>query len=150
MAHRLVQSNSRPWRRAPVKDWRAESAADLNDAESTLIAVAASLVGEPTDDQMKSVWLAYLKLEKSVAFVKVELDEENPGRFVNAKVYRIPDERQAILFALRALRRGLQEFTSGELEGSLRDLRVSRNYLRVLLRGKRRSRLKGARATRQG
>lgn len=131
-----------------MKDWRKETASDLNDAESRLMAMATSIIGEPTDEQKKSVWLAYIELEKSIAFIKVELDEENPARFVNSKVYKVPDERQAILFALGNLRKGSQMFALGELEDSLSALRESRNYLRVLLREKMRIKFKGARAAR--
>jgi hypothetical protein len=119
-----------------VEDWEEETAADLRDAESRLAPLLLSLSGEPTDEQLESIWRAYVNVEKSVVFVRVELDEDNPGRFVNARAYRVPDERQAVSFALNHLREGARLFESGELAGSLGELRESRNYLRVLLREK--------------
>jgi hypothetical protein len=130
---------------SPLSEWKEETAADLDEAESRLDEVASTLSGDPTAGQMRSIWLAYLKVEKSVAFVKVDLDEENPGRFVDTRAYRVPDERQALLFALRNLRRGSQRFQSGDLKGALADLRESRNYLRVLLKEKQRIRARRAR-----
>lgn len=85
---------------------------------------------------MRSVWRSYLSIEKSVVFIKVELHEENPGRFVNTKAYMVPDERQALSFALRFLKDGIEEFGLGDLLASLKALRESRNYLRMLLRRK--------------
>jgi len=119
-------------------DWRQETRADLKDAEVRLAAIEGTLSGEPDDAQMRSVWRAYLDVEKSVAFIKVELGSESPGVFVNKKVYRVPDERQAVSFALTALRRGSESFSSGDFETSLKQLKESRNYLRVLLMEKRR------------
>jgi len=77
-----------------------------------------------------------------VAFIKIELDEENPGRFIKQRPYEVPDERQAIGFAQRHLKVAIQGFDAGDLGGSLRELRESRNYLRVLLKRVRRERLK--------
>lgn len=119
-----------------MEDWKEETTADLRDAESRLAPLLLSLSGEPTDEQLESIWRAYVDVEKSVVFVRVELDEENPGRFVNVRAYRVPDERQAVSFALNHLREGARLFESRELDGSLRELRESRNYLRVLLREK--------------
>ena len=121
-----------------LSDWRSETAADLKDAESRLVALESSLSGDPTEEQLSSIWRAFVDVEKSIAFIRVELDSENPGLFVNKKVYRVPDERQAVVFALGNLRRGAQSFVSGNLEISLRQLRESRNYLRVLIIEKRR------------
>lgn len=90
------------------------------------------------------IWRAYLDIEKSVAFIRVEIDEENPGRFVKLKHYSVPDERQALQFALRNLRKGLESFRLGDYLRSLSELREARNYLRALLRAKRRSRTKKA------
>jgi len=123
-------------------DWREETESDLKDAESRLSALEDSLSGDPTGEQVKSTWRAYVDVEKSIAFIKVELDSESPGLFVNKEVYKVPDERQAIRFALAYLRRGAESFASGDLQNSLKQLRESRNYLRVLLIGVRRSRAK--------
>jgi hypothetical protein len=131
-----------------VEDWKEETAADLSDAESKLAPLLTSLSGEPTDEQLGSIWRAYVDVEKSVVFVRVELDEENPGRFVNVKAYRVPDERQAVSFALSHLREGARLFESGELARSLGELRESRNYLRVLLREKGLLRARRIRASR--
>jgi hypothetical protein len=131
-----------------VEDWKEETAADLRDAKSKLAPLLTSLSGEPTDEQLGSIWRAYVDVEKSVVFVRVELDEENPGRFVNVKAYRVPDERQAVSFALNHLREGARLFESGELARSLGELRESRNYLRVLLREKGLLRAKRIRASR--
>ena len=90
--------------------------------------------------------MAYLKLEKSVAFIRLDLDEENPGRFVKLKQYAVPDERQSLKFALDKLRKGADCFALGDLSQSLKWLRESRNYLRALLRAKRLRRARGARA----
>ncbi len=127
-------------------DWRGETAADLRDAESRLASVSQSIAGEPTPEQIRTTWRAYLSIEKSIAFIRAELDEENPGKFVKAGVYEVPDERQAVLFALGSLRRGREEFGYGNLVISLKHLRESRNYLRVLLREKRRRTPAGSRA----
>jgi hypothetical protein len=131
-----------------VEDWKEETVADLRDAESKLAPLLTSLSGEPTDEQLASIWRAYVDVEKSVVFVRVELDEENPGRFVNVKAYRVPDERQAVSFALSHLREGTRLFESGELARSLGELRESRNYLRVLLREKGLLRARRIRASR--
>lgn len=127
-------------------DWRDETRADLEDAESRLVDLSTSISGELTSGQLTSLWRSYLDLEKSVVFIKLELDEENPGRFIGAKAYRVPDERQAVTFALAKLRKGRSSFEAGSLEYSLRDLREARNYLRVLLIDKRKLRAKSARA----
>jgi hypothetical protein len=130
-----------------LADWREETKADLKDAESRLSSVEGSLSGDPTREQMDSIWHAYVDLEKSVAFIKTELDTESPGFFVNKGIYIVPDERQAVLFALGYLRRGAESFSSGELEISLKQLRESRNYLRVLLMSGRKSRAKREKAS---
>jgi len=128
-----------------MDDWRKETGADLKDAESRLSSVESLLSGDPSKEQLDSVWRAYVDIEKSVAFIKVELDTENPGVFVNKRIYRVPDERQAVRFALDYLRRGAERFAVGDLETSLKQLRESRNYLRVLLAGTRRK-TRGTRA----
>ncbi len=129
-----------------MSEWRRETTADLADASKRLESVLASLAGEPTDEELRSVWRAYVEVEKSVAFIKFDLDEENPGRFIMLKGYSVPDERQALQFALRALRKGSENFTLGDFTQSLRDLRESRNYLRALLREKRLKRARRARS----
>ena len=126
--------------------WREETAADLTDAARIIESVIGSLAGEPSDDQIRSVWSAYAKVEKSVAFIKFDLDEENPGRFVRLRNYVVPDERQALQFALKNLRRGADAFYLGDFYQSLKDLREARNYLRALLREKRLRRARKARS----
>ena len=126
--------------------WSEETAADLTDAARIIESVIGSLAGEPSDDQIRSVWSAYAKVEKSVAFIKFDLDEENPGRFVRLRNYVVPDERQALQFALKNLRRGADAFYLGDFYQSLKDLREARNYLRALLREKRLRRARKARS----
>ena len=129
-----------------VGGWREETALDLADAGRRIQSVLGSLSGEPSDEQVRSVWLAYLKVEKSIAFIKFDLDEENPGRFIRLTGYRVPDERQALQFALRSLRKGTDEFSLGDFRQSLVGLREARNYLRALLREKRLRRTRKARS----
>jgi len=131
-----------------VSGWREETRADLNDAERRIVALIAEISGNPTEEQVRSIWRAYLDVEKSVVFIKVEIDEENPGRFVNAKQYSVPDERQALQFALRNLRKGSESFALGDYGRSLRELREARNYLRLILRAERRIKTKEAKASR--
>ncbi len=128
-----------------MSDWRAETTADLADAVGRIEDLLRTVAGEPSAEQVRSVWMAYLKVEKSVAFIKFELDEENPGRFIKLKDYSVPDERQALQFALRNLKKGAEDFGLGDFRQSLRELRESRNYLRVLLREKRLMRARKAR-----
>ena len=125
-----------------MSGWRDETSADLKDAEGRIVALIAEISGEPTEEQVRSIWRAYLDVEKSVAFIRVEIDEENPGRFVKAKQYSVPDERQALQFTLRNLRRGSESFVLGDYRSSLRELREARNYLRLILKAKRRIKTK--------
>ena len=117
-------------------EWRSETARDLADAERRLEEAAASIRGEPSREQMRSVWRAYVDVEKSIFFIRVEIDEENPGRRLWIRDYAVPDERQAVTFALRSLKRGTADFSLGYLLESLKGLRESRNYLRALLKAK--------------
>ena len=103
--------------------------------------------GEPSEEQIRSIWVAYLKVEKSIAFIRLDLDEENPGRFVKLRQYAVPDERQAVKFALEGLRKGADDFALGDFRQSLKELRESRNYLRALLRAKRLKRARSARGS---
>ena len=119
-----------------MSSWKAETAADLVEANRRITEVVNLIRGEPSDLQLDSIWRAYLLLEKSVAFVKVELDAESPGRIVKTGAYTIPDERQALQFALRNLIKGSESFHLGNYAQSLKELREARNYLRVLLRRK--------------
>ena len=128
-----------------MSSWKTETAADLDHAARGIKGVVDSVSGEPTDVQLRSVWRAYLLVEKSIAFIKVELDEENPGAVVRMAAYSVPDERQALRFALRNLDKGIESFRVGDLGQSLRELRECRNYLRVLLRQKRLKRLRNER-----
>ena len=131
-----------------VTDWRDETSEDLKDAEDRIVALIAEISGEPTKEQVHSIWRAYLDVEKSVVFIRVEIDEENPGRFVKAKQYSVPDERQALQVALRHLRKGAENFVLGDYRSSLRELREARNYLRLILRAKRRVKTREAKASR--
>jgi len=128
-----------------VSEWRDETAADIADAQKRIETLLGSMAGEPSGEQVGSVWMAYVKVEKSIAFIKFDLDEENPGRFIRLKSYSVPDERQALQFALRNLKKGAENFTLGDFRQSLKYLRESRNYLRALLRAKRLKRARDAR-----
>lgn len=128
-----------------MSEWRSETSADLDDAGRRIESAVGEIRGEPTAAQLRSVWTAYLEVEKSVAFIRFELDEENPGRFIRLRDYAVPDERQALRFALKYLRKGADDFALGDFRQALKELRESRNYLRALLREKR---LKRARRTR--
>jgi hypothetical protein len=130
-----------------VSEWRAETASDLEDAKEKIKTALKTLSGEPTKGELLSVWLAYIKVEKSVAFIKFDLDEENPGRFIRLKAYAVPDERQALQFALKSLSKGADYFALGDFRQAIRELRESRNYLRALLREKRLARARRARAS---
>ncbi|MGD1055329.1 MAG: hypothetical protein ABR867_04515 [Nitrososphaerales archaeon] len=131
-----------------MSNWRDETRADLKDAEERLVVLGTEISGDLTEEQARSIWRAYLDVEKSVVFIKVEIDEENPGRFVNMKQYSVPDERQALQFALRNLRKGSESFALGDYRRSLRELREARNYLRLILRARRRIKTKAAKASR--
>lgn len=130
-----------------MSEWRSETRSDLADAERMIESALGGVTGEPSPEQVHSIWMAYLKIEKSVAFVKFELDDENPGKFIRLQNYKVPDERQALQFALKNLRKGADNFSLGDFRQALKDLRESRNYLRALLREKR---LKRARSARPG
>ncbi|MDG7007972.1 MAG: hypothetical protein JRN06_06980 [Nitrososphaerota archaeon] len=130
-----------------MSEWRRETGADLDDAGRRIESALKGIEGEPTEAQMKSIWMAYLEVEKSVAFIKFDLEEENPGRFIRLRSYAVPDERQALQFALKNLKKGADNFSLGDFRQALKDLRESRNYLRALLREKR---LKRARRARTG
>ncbi len=125
--------------------WRLETSSDLDDARRRIESAVKDISGEPSEEQMGSVWRAYLYVEKSIAFIRVELAEENPGRFLKAKPYSVPDERQALGFALKNLKKGIESFELGDLSQALAELRESRNYLRVLLRQKRLQKTRNAR-----
>ena len=129
-----------------MSQWRGETASDLADAAGLIESAIEGVAGEPTAAEVRSIWMAYLKVEKSVAFIKFDLDEENPGRFIRLKDYAVPDERQALRFALKSLRKGTDNFTLGDFHQALKDLRISRNYLRALLREKRLKRARTARS----
>jgi hypothetical protein len=128
-----------------VSEWRAETASDLEDAARRIEGALRGVAGEPSEEQVRSVWMAYVEVEKSIAFIKFDLDEENPGRFIRLKAYSVPDERQALQFALKSLRKGSANFSLGDFRLSLKDLRECRNYLRALLREKRLARARRAR-----
>ncbi len=129
-----------------VSEWRNETTNDLADARRRLESLLDKVSGEPSAEQLRSIWRAYLEIEKSIAFIKFELDEENPGVFVKLKPYAVPDERQALQFALRNLKKGAESFRLGDFRQALRELREGRNYLRALLREKRLLRSRKARS----
>ena len=120
-----------------MSSWRAETSADLQSADRSLAELIATVSGEPTAEQLRRIWQAYVLVEKSVAFVKFDIDEENPGRFIKLARYKVPDERQAMKFALAYLRKGEDSFAAGDFIATLKHLRESRNYLRATLREKR-------------
>jgi hypothetical protein len=128
-----------------VSAWREETSADLAEASRLLSSIIESLSGEPTEEQLRSVWKSYVLVEKSIAFIKVDISEENPGRFIRAKAYAVPDERQALQFASRNLAKGTETFQLGDFFRALKELREARNYLRALLREKRLRRAREAR-----
>jgi len=129
-----------------MTEWRGEIRLDLSDAEGRILSLISSVSGELTEGQIRSIWKSYVDIEKSVAFIRVEMAEENPGRFVKPRKYFVPDERQALQFALRNLRKGSESFALGDLKRSLSELREARNYLRVILIAKRRMKTRRARA----
>ena len=119
---------------------------DLAEARERIESALKSMSGEPSRDELRSVWLAYIKVEKSIAFIKLDLEEENPGRFIKLKSYLVPDERQALQFTLKNLRKGSEDFALGDFRQALKNLREARNYLRAMLREKRLARTRRARA----
>jgi hypothetical protein len=137
-----------PGKKVPaVSEWRNETGNDLADAGRRLESLVDKVSGEPSGEQLRSIWRAYLEIEKSIAFIKFELDEENPGVFVKLRPYAVPDERQALQFALRNLKKGTDSFRVGDFRQALRELREGRNYLRALLREKRLLRSRRARSS---
>ncbi len=126
--------------------WRTETSSDLEGARRNLESVAGSISGEPSEEQVRLIWRAYLAVEKSIVFIRVEIDEENPGRFLKAKTYAVPDERQALRFALVNLKKGAETFRLGDFKQALKELRESRNYLRALLREKQMQKVRKARS----
>ena len=128
-----------------VSAWRSETSADLEDAGRLIESAMGSIRGEPTDVELRNIWRAYVKVEKSIAFIKFDIDEENPGRFIKLKAFTVPDERQALQFASKGLKKGADSFRLGDFRLALKDLRESRNYLRALLREKRLRRARNAR-----
>lgn len=128
-----------------MSEWRRETSADLDDAFRRIEGTLQSTAGEPSAEQVRSIWRAYLEVEKSIAFIKFDINEENPGRFIKLRAYAVPDERQALQFALKCLKRGTENFELGDFRLALKDLRESRNYLRALLREQRLKRARRAR-----
>jgi hypothetical protein len=130
-----------------VSEWRSETSSDLEAAVRFIEGTLGTIRGEPTEEELGAIWLAYVRVEKSIAFIKFDLGEENPGRFIKLKAFVVPDERQALQFALRNLRKGFSNFSLGDFYPALKDLRESRNYLRALLREKRLRRARRARGS---
>ncbi len=120
-----------------MSDWKEETSVMLEDAKERIAQSIKAISGQPTKAQVHSIWRAYVSLELSVAYIKLELDEENPGRFIRARSYRVPDERQALQFAQKYLVKGAESFRVGDYGQSLKELRESRNYVRVLLKDTR-------------
>lgn len=120
-----------------MSDWKEETSVMLEDAKERIAQAIKTISGQPTKAQVHSIWRAYVSLELSVAYIKLELDEENPGRFIRARSYRVPDERQALQFAQKYLVKGAESFRVGDYGQSLKELRESRNYVRVLLKDTR-------------
>jgi len=129
-----------------VSSWREETSSDLQEARSRIELLVTSVAGELSPDQFRSAWNAYLLVEKSIAFIKIELEEENPGRFVNKKMFAVLDERQALGFALKKLISGTEEFSLGDFHRALKELRDARNYLRIMIRQTKKGKLKRDRA----
>ena len=121
-----------------MEDELGEISDDLKGAEILLKSlVTGSGDGFPEE---KKVWLVYLKVEKSVALVKLYLSVESPGLFVTIKSG--PKEWAELLArATRSLGDGRRLLEEGKLEEALETLRTSRNCLRVFLRDRRKLRL---------
>ena len=45
-----------------MSEWRAETGADLADARARIESALGSLSGEPSRDELRSIWLAYVKV----------------------------------------------------------------------------------------
>jgi hypothetical protein len=116
--------------------WLETTLGELAKALASLESVRDQTRSRLTEPQVHEVWEDYVYIEKAVAFVKIELGVENPNRFINAKPYLVPDERQAMSFASRELASALQLLRQRDLSAGLKRLRESRNYLRFLLRRK--------------
>jgi hypothetical protein len=130
-----------------VSEWRVETTSDLEEAARRIGETLKTMAGEPTKEELRSVWMSYLLVEKSIAFIRFDIDEENPGRFIKLKAYAVPDERQALQFALKNLGKGASDFAVGDFTQALKNLRECRNYLRALLREKRLARARKARTS---
>jgi hypothetical protein len=117
--------------------WLEGAEAELDGARVLLESLAEEVQARPTEAQLRGIWTCYLSVEKIVAFVKLELEEESPGRFVDKKAYTVPDEGQALTIAARSLGVGTAALKAGNLHDGLNALRESRNYLRMLLRKER-------------
>ena len=128
-----------------VGGWREETSQDLSDAASKLGSVISGPPGELAGERLRLAWLAYVDVEKSIAFIRADIDEENPGRIVKLRGYVVPDDRQALQFALRYLKKGADDFALGDFRQALKGLRESRNYLRALIRKKRLERARKSR-----
>ncbi len=128
-----------------VSAWRSETEADLSEAAQRIESVLGGARGALSPEQVRSVWRAYIGIEKSVAFIKFDIEEDNPGIIVKLKRYSVPDERQALQFSLKYLKKGADDFALGDFKVALKELRESRNYLRALLREKRLERARKAR-----
>ena len=127
-----------------MEDELEEISDDLKGAETLLKSLVESGSAEGPPEE-KKVWLVYLRVEKSVALLKLYLSIESPGLFVTIKGG--PKEWVGLLArASKALADGRRLLEEGRLEDALVTLRTSRNCPRVVLRERRKFRLRTARA----
>jgi len=117
-----------------------EISRDLEDAEALLKEITETASEDPPPDE-KTVWLVYLKVEKSVALLKLYLSIERPGVFVSVR--STPEEWSRLLrVAFESLGEARRLLAEGRLAGSLEPMRSSRNCLRAFLRDRRKVRLR--------
>ncbi len=130
-----------------MEDELKEIADDLSDADALLKGLVGDpRAGEPPDE--RKVWFVYVKVEKSVALLKLYLSIERPGVFISVKSN--PDDWSSLLAtAFESLREARRLLDQEKLEESLASLRTSRNSLRGFLRDRRKLRLSAARAAKR-
>ncbi len=144
---RVARLNNRRSRARFVEDELKEIADDLSDADTLLKGlVGVPRPGEPPDE--RKVWFVYVKVEKSVALLKLYLSVEKPGVFITAKSN--PDDWSRLLAtASDSLGEARRLLDQEKLEECLETLRTSRNGLRAFLRDRRKLRLSAARAAKR-
>ncbi len=130
-----------------MEDELKEIADDLSDADALLKGLVGDpLPGGPPDE--RKVWLVYVKVEKSVALLKLYLSIEKPGVFISVKSN--PDGWSSLLAtASESLGEARRLLDQEKLEECLASLRTSRNSLRAFLRDRRKLRLSAARAAKR-